>query len=70
MSKFNSPKNKTIIIKCPQKGDAHAQCMNNDYEKFKQLGAKTELDITQTRHHLSILIRKKFKTPKNDTKKS
>ena len=50
---------------------AHVQCMNNHYPKFEYLGMKTfGVEITQTRHPLSILQKKmtKFKTPKNEKK--
>ena len=35
LSKFNSPKNMKIIIKCAQNKNAHVQCMNNHYAKFE-----------------------------------
>ena len=40
-------------------GGAHLQCVNNHYAKFQYTGLEwklLELHITQTRHHLSILV--------------
>ena len=54
MSKFNSPKNekKWNVHKI---GDAHLQCVNNNYAKFEYKGHKLmELHIKQTRQHLSM----------------
>ena len=71
MSKFNSPKNKIFFIKIAQKGETYVQCMNNHYAKFEYLGMKIlELQITQTRNHLSISNENisKFKTPEKWTK--
>ena len=50
MSKFNSPKNKKMFNKFAQKGEAHAQCMNNYYPKFEYEGMKT-LGVTDNTNH-------------------
>ena len=45
---------------------AHFQCVNNHYAKFEYKERKLmELQIPQTRHHLSIFGWKKFNTPQN-----
>ena len=44
----------------------YLQCVNNQYAKFEYKGMKgVELQITQTRHHLSIMDGKmsKINTP-------
>ena len=41
MSKFNSPKNKKIFVKCAKIVGAHLQCVNNHYAKFEYKEMKT-----------------------------
>ena len=51
---FAKRKNEKIFIKC-----AHLECVNNQYVKFEYKGMKTvKLQITQTRHRISIFVRK------------
>ena len=67
--KFNSPKNKNMFIKFAQKGEAHVQSMKKWTIIMQSLIVTEwkllELQISQTRNHLSISNEKmsKFKTP-------
>ena len=56
-SKFNTcQKLRKYLSNVHKIRDAHIQCVNNHYAKFEYKGKKVfELQITQTRHHLSIL---------------